>query len=120
LVCSTRHKRIQADNKGRKTNNRLQIVANDWHYQDWRQKVYERDKYTCQYCGDNSGGNLNAHHLKNFHDYPQLRFVISNGITLCKTCHINEHIKFGYRKYERAKEKTFSDTSTQWQPLKVA
>lgn len=29
----------------------------------WRKKVFERDNYTCCVCNDNTGGNLNAHHL---------------------------------------------------------
>lgn len=60
-------------------------------YQQWRKAVYERDNYTCQKCGDNKGGNLNAHHIKSFVDYPRLRYVVSNGITLCEKCHIFIH-----------------------------
>ena len=37
--------------------------------------------------GDNSGGNLSAHHINNFSDHEDLRFVLSNGITLCDSCH---------------------------------
>lgn len=62
-------------------------------YKRWRFDVYSRDKFTCQKCGDKKGGNLNAHHIKPFADYPELRFEVSNGITLCKTCHKKEHSK---------------------------
>ena len=56
-------------------------------YEAWRDEVYKRDKFTCQKCGDNEGGNLNAHHIKGFTAYPELRFEIGNGITLCEKCH---------------------------------
>lgn len=58
-------------------------------YKQWRDKVFKRDKYTCQHCGKR--GRLNAHHIKSYKDYPKLRTKLSNGITLCKQCHIEEH-----------------------------
>lgn len=60
-------------------------------YKAWRKAVFERDNYTCQMCGDRKGGNLNAHHIKPYKDYPDLRYEISNGTTLCKQCHIKIH-----------------------------
>lgn len=62
-------------------------------YKRWRFDVFVRDIFTCQYCGDNKGGNLNAHHIKSFADFPELRFDINNGITLCEICHKKIHNK---------------------------
>lgn len=62
-------------------------------YKAWRDAVYDRDKYTCQHCGDSSGGNLQAHHVKAFADYPELRFNVDNGVTLCRDCHERVHLK---------------------------
>jgi endogenous inhibitor of DNA gyrase (YacG/DUF329 family) len=66
-------------------------------YIEWRRSVYERDDFTCQCCGDNKGGNLIAHHIYNYKEYKDIKTNIDNGITLCKTCHIDFHNTFGYR-----------------------
>jgi hypothetical protein len=62
-------------------------------YKRWRFDVFLRDRFTCQHCGDDRGGNLRAHHIKSFADHPELRFDVANGLTLCDTCHDAEHAK---------------------------
>ena len=69
-----------------------QRIRNSQEYKDWRKAVFERDNYTCQSCGKH-GGKLNAHHIKPFKDYPKLRLVLDNGITLCAECHKEAHKK---------------------------
>jgi len=59
----------------------------DPQYKKWRISVYQRDKFMCQWPNCNSKFKLNAHHIKNWANYPGLRFEISNGITLCKYHH---------------------------------
>lgn len=63
-------------------------------YKNWRLKVYERDNYKCVQCG--SKEKLNAHHIKSWKNYPNLRYDINNGITLCEKCHIKYHQQYGY------------------------
>jgi len=53
-------------------------------YKKWREAVFKRDNYTCK-CGNKEY--ITAHHIKSFAKYPKLRFRVSNGITLCETCH---------------------------------
>lgn len=60
-------------------------------YREWRSNVFERDKHTCQHCGDNKGGNLEAHHIIGWAVCVELRYDITNGITLCKKCHRKVH-----------------------------
>lgn len=52
----------------------------------WRKYVFDRDDYTCQGCGKR-GGKLEADHELPFSQFPDLRFEILNGRTLCRPCH---------------------------------
>jgi len=56
-------------------------------YRHWRTAVFERDDYTCQMCSLR-GVYLEADHIKPFAFFPELRFEINNGRTLCKECHM--------------------------------
>ena len=61
----------------------------------WRLKVYKRDNYTCKCCGT-IGGKLTAHHIHSYRSNKKLRYITSNGITLCVKCHKEFHHQFGY------------------------
>jgi hypothetical protein len=65
-------------------------------YDKWRIEVFERDKYTCVLCGDNRGGNLNAHHLDGYNWCKEKRIDVDNGVTLCESCHFDFHNYYGY------------------------
>lgn len=67
-----------------------QRLRNSSEYKSWRASVFERDEHTCQIC-NLVGGNLNAHHIKEWAKYPNARFDVDNGLTLCKPCHIEVH-----------------------------
>ena len=68
-------------------------------YKKWRYKVYKRDSFKCVKCG--SKEKLNAHHIFSWRFYPDKRYDVDNGITLCEDCHIKIHQKFGYNSKEK-------------------
>jgi hypothetical protein len=55
-------------------------------YTTWRREVFERDNYTCQECGA-VGVRLNADHIKPYATFPDFRYDVDNGRTLCEPCH---------------------------------
>lgn len=82
------------DIKGRKTP-QMKLIRSSFEYKLWRAAVFERDKYICRFCGAKGGWCkmarkkivLNADHIKPFSLFPELRFAIDNGRTLCFDCH---------------------------------
>jgi len=62
---------------------------------EWIKAVYKRDNYTCQKCLDNTGGNLNSHHILPYALFPKIRWDVDNGVTLCQQCHIYYHSIYG-------------------------
>ena len=97
-----------------KCKNYLLIRANKV-YRDWVLFVFKRDKFTCQKCGDNKGGNLEAHHIYPFAKLCYENKVdtvedaknceklwdLTNGTTLCKICHKKTE-SYGYNKHTKS------------------
>jgi 5-methylcytosine-specific restriction endonuclease McrA len=52
----------------------------------WRRAVKTRDNFACQSCGKTTGY-IDAHHIKPYKAHPELRFDVTNGLTLCRRCH---------------------------------
>lgn len=69
----------------------ISLIRHSVPYKFWRKLVFERDNYTCILCGARNGNGkkiiLNADHIKPFSIYPELRFELTNGRTLCLDCH---------------------------------
>lgn len=62
-------------------------------YRFWRKSVFVRDNFTCQICEAKSG-KLNAHHIKPWSSFPDVRYSVENGMTLCNECHNIIHITY--------------------------
>ena len=95
---------ISGNRKGRNAPNYIHGKCNEnllfrasREYKQWRLSVFKRDNFTCVLCGDSSGGNLHADHIKDFALYPELRLDIDNGRTLCISCHKKTE-NYGFKK----------------------
>ena len=70
----------------------VRLLRASTEYKEWRKLVFERDKYTCVFCGDRKSGNMNADHIIPFsalvknEDYGKM-WDTNNGRTLCIPCH---------------------------------
>lgn len=96
------HRRnISKTHRGSKSNlwkggltHKNRLIRCSIEYRLWRESVFARDNWTCQKYGI-KGGKLHPHHIKNFAEWPELRFAIDNGITLSKKAHNKFHKKYG-------------------------
>lgn len=62
-------------------------------FKDWRRKVKERDNNSCKLSSNECGGKIEVHHILNWKDYPELRYQVTNGITLCHAHHPRGRVK---------------------------
>lgn len=63
-----------------------QVQRNSPEYKVWRDTVFARDNYTCYGCNVR-GNKLHAHHIVPWSVDETLRFEVSNGATVCESCH---------------------------------
>jgi hypothetical protein len=98
-TLSTRTGPLAANWKGGLTEER-RLARTSKAYIKWKLSVIERDGFKCVRCGveqgyvcECCGGRilLHAHHLKSFSEFPELRYDVDNGISLCGICHWKEH-----------------------------
>lgn len=67
------------------------ILRTSAEFRTWREAVFERDDYTCVHCGVRSAKGVSVvihpDHIKPLARFPELAFEVSNGRTLCASCH---------------------------------
>lgn len=72
----TKLQRYNDDNKDRRSS----------AYNSWRNDVWKRDNWKCR-ISNNCKGKIKVHHILSWRNYPELRYNINNGITLCQAHH---------------------------------
>lgn len=65
---------------------RRNILSSRDEYRQLRKMVFKRDDYTCQICKIR-GGKLELDHIKEWCNYPELRYELTNCRCLCQRCH---------------------------------
>jgi len=68
-------------------------IRNDGAYFEWRNLVKARDCGKCRIDNKNCGGRIEVHHILKWSDYPNLRYEVNNGITLCKLHHPRKKVE---------------------------
>lgn len=61
-------------------------LANDPKWKAVRYACFVQHSFTCAKCG-RKGGELECHHIRPKAKFPQLKYVFSNLVPLCKACH---------------------------------
>jgi len=56
-------------------------------YITWRKNVLLRDNFKCKIANQDCNDKVIAHHILGYTEYPELRYKINNGITLCQAHH---------------------------------
>lgn len=82
------------------------LARHSIEFRIWREAVFFRDNWIDQKTRKR-GGDLHAHHIRNFSEYQELRFAIDNGITLSKKAHKEFHLKYGNRNNTREQIEEF-------------
>lgn len=56
-------------------------------HREWSKQVKNRDNWKCKFNNDDCQEGLVAHHILSWSKYPELRYEVNNGITLCHFHH---------------------------------
>lgn len=67
----------------------------DPKYVMWARAVKVDGNWTCQLCSS-TGSYLESHHLNSWDWAVEERYILLNGTSLCKNCHQNFHLRYGY------------------------
>jgi hypothetical protein len=81
---------------------------NTLKYYNYCEMVRTRDNHICLHCGLNKEQvatrdgskilELDCHHIQPWDEFPELRYDLDNGLTLCKRCHKREEDRLKHLK----------------------
>lgn len=68
---------------------KLKKTEKRWNtaYKEWWSQCKKRDIWKCKINNTDCNGVLEVHHILDWKNYPELRYKINNGITLCHFHH---------------------------------
>lgn len=66
--------------------------VHDPDYKKWSKQCRDRDNYKCKISNSDCCGKIEVHHILSWKDYPELRYEVNNGITLCHFHHPRKRI----------------------------
>jgi len=69
-----------------------QEERNGNHHKEWSKSVKNRDGWKCKIFNNDCIGRVVAHHILPWAKFPELRYQINNGITLCRFHHPRKRI----------------------------
>lgn len=70
----------------------LKNKRNDPEYKQWRYQIFKRDRHLCRINNKDCFGKVVAHHILPWSDFPELRYEVKNGVTLCQTHHPKKRV----------------------------
>ena len=84
--------KMSGQNNPRYVKDRNKLVVSEKKHKDskykiWMLAVKNRDKWKCKLLNSDCKGRLESHHIFNWKEYPELRYLLTNGITLCAFHH---------------------------------
>lgn len=84
------------ENNHKYIKDRTKLKISDRHQEDvqyiyWARQIKNRDNWKCKINNKECNGRLEAHHILSWREHKELRYDISNGITLCHYHHPRKH-----------------------------
>jgi hypothetical protein len=86
-----KHKGLCGENNYRWISDRTKVKLDTERggplHKQWSVSVKNRDGWKCRIANKDCEGEVVAHHILGWSSFPELRYEINNGITLCHTHH---------------------------------